>query len=239
MRSVFPDARLILYFWDSVNNLPGSSSISPLFDAILTFDYRDSIERGWAYFPLFAGNHILPTTPCTGFLVNPLPIYDWSFVGAIHSDRILVLDKLCRSSLSKRRFYIFLYAPTIIHVFFYLIQHPLAFMRMKNFIHLYTLDSQLLCKIYSDSYCVLDIHHPCQTGVTMRTLEALLSGKKVATTNANAINLSIFDSSRICVIDRANPAIPIDFISSSVTPISPSLSCGYYPVDWLLRLLSN
>ena len=239
MRAAFPSARFILYFWDSIINLPGFASISHLFDATLTFDYNDSLEQGWKYFPLFAGNHFLHSNPCLDSPATPLPSYDWSFVGVIHSDRILVIDKLCRLSSSQRKYFIFLYAPSIFHLVFHSIRQPLAFMRLKKYIHMNTLDPELLSDIYAESRCFLDIHHPCQTGVTMRTVEALLSGKKVATTNVNALNLSISDSSRISVIDRARPTVSSKFIFSHVSPISQDLSSQYYPGNWLLRLLAH
>ena len=239
MRELFPNARFILYFWDSITNLPGAAAISHLFDVTITFDYKDSVEQGWKFFPLFAGNYTLYSRGCLDSPETPTPSYDWSFVGAIHSDRILVIDKLCRSSSSHRNYYIFLYAQTFFHLILHSIRHPFAFLRLKKYIHMNTLDPGLLSDIYSESRCVLDIHHPCQTGVTMRTVEALLSGKKVATTNVNALNLSISDSSRISVIDRARPTVSSEFIFSPVVPISHFLSNQYYPDNWLLRLLAH
>lgn len=239
MRTLFPNARFILYFWDSITNLPGSTSISHLFDVTITFDYKDSVEQGWKYFPLFAGNYSLHSRACLDAPATPIPRYDWSFVGAIHSDRILVLDKLCRSSSSQRNCYIFLYAQSFFQLILHFIYHPFAFLRLKKYIHMNTLDPELLSDIYAESLCVLDIHHPCQTGVTMRTVEALLSGKKVATTNVFALNLSISDSSRISVIDRAKPTLYSEFMFSPVSPINHFLSSQYYPDNWLLRLLAH
>jgi hypothetical protein len=64
------------------------------------------------------------------------------------------------------------------------------------------------------SAAVLDVEHPKQRGLTMRTIETLISEKKLITSNKNIINSNLYDCSRVNVINRDNPQLSNDFIDS-------------------------
>jgi hypothetical protein len=57
---------------------------------------------------------------------------------------------------------------------------------------------------------VLDIQHPRQTGLTMRTLEALGAGKKLVTTNVQVKEYDFYDERQVRVVDRMNPSVGLD-----------------------------
>jgi hypothetical protein len=65
--------------------------------------------------------------------------------------------------------------------------------------------------LYGSSIAVLDIEHHEQTGLTMRTLEALAGGNKLITTNQSIKDEPFFDENMILVIDRENPVLDKDF----------------------------
>lgn len=72
------------------------------------------------------------------------------------------------------------------------------------------LPANKVARIISVSTAVLDVEHPSQTGLTSRTIDTLLSGKKLITTNQQIYN-NLYHPSRVHVIDRYNPSIPEDF----------------------------
>jgi hypothetical protein len=236
MKSAFPEAKLVLYFWDSTGNLPGWKNLSSLFDCVASFDSADCNLNGWSYYPLFCGNPAKPRnsyTPC-----KEKYLYDWSFVGAVHSDRLLILDKLIQNSSADNSFYAYVYFPSPLHSLYCLIVSPLQFVRLKQYFYSRPLGSGQLSAVYGQSRCVLDIHHPGQTGLTMRTIESVISGVKLATTNASVSKDLFYDNTRICIVNRRNPVILSEFLSVTFKPLPESVSNSFRPSSWLHGLLA-
>lgn len=236
MKSAFPEAKLILYFWDSINNLPGYKSLSCLFDSVASFDSADCRLNGWSYYPLFCGNPSKLKNSCIPRKERYL--YDWSFVGVVHSDRLLILDKLIRNSPADSRFYAYVYFPSLLHSLYCLIASPLQFISLRQHFYSQPLGPGQLSTVYGQSRCVLDIHHPAQTGLTMRTIESVVSGVKLATTNASVSNDLFYDSTRICIVNRRNPVIPSEFLGVTFNPLPESVSNSFRPSSWLHGLLT-
>jgi hypothetical protein len=93
--------------------------------------------------------------------------------------------------------------------------------------------------IVACSRAVLDVEHPSQSGLTMRTIETLLSGKKLITTNLHIFNSNLFHPSRVHVIDRDNPEIPNDFLETPFEPVSSCLKKYYSCQYWINELLMH
>ena len=55
-----------------------------------------------------------------------------------------------------------------------------------------------------NSRVVLDLPHPMQTGLTMRTIEAIGSKKKLITTNVDIVNYDFYNPKNILLIEREN-----------------------------------
>jgi len=237
MRSAFPEAKFILYFWDSTNNLPGYKKLSSLFDLVASFDSADCKLNGWSYYPLFCGNSVKPRNSCTPSEEKYL--YDWSFVGVIHSDRLLILDKLIQNLPANNSFYAYVYFPSLLHSLYCLIFSPLQFVRLRPYFYSHPLRPCQLSAVYGQSRCVLDIHHPGQTGLTMRTIESVVSGVKLATTNACILKDLFYDNTRICIINRRNPTISLEFLGVNFKPLPESVSNSFRPVSWLQGLLNH
>jgi hypothetical protein len=88
------------------------------------------------------------------------------------------------------------------------------------------------------SRAVLDVEHPRQRGLTMRTIETLFAGKKLVTTNEHILKSDLYNPSRIHLISRLNPSIPTEFLSKSFLIISEDLR-KYYSCDgWAEELLA-
>ena len=100
------------------------------------------------------------------------------------------------------------------------------------------MSADTISKHYTDCAAVLDIEHPNQSGLTMRTFEVIASGKKLITTNKKIIEHDFFDPSRICVIDRNKPVISDDFLKSPTPPLSESFLSHYSLQGWILDVLN-
>ena len=239
VRKLYPQTKFTLYFWDSVVNLPGHESILSCFDTVASFDYRDCSIYGWRYCPLFSGNSGDSFKAASSIRLDHCFQYDWSFVGVVHSDRLKVIDDLIRSnSATNLRFFLYIYFPSLAHLLRYFFLSPAPFLRLCPYIHFHSLSPTLLPKIYNQSRSVLDVHHPDQSGLTMRTVESILSGLKVMTTNSFVINEPFFSPERVLILDRNQPFIPLAFLNSNYIPLPISIVQSYLPVQWVIRLLS-
>ena len=92
LRLNFPQAKLVLYMWDSMDNRPGIIKALPYYDETYSFDPESSSQYGMKLRPLFFTQ---------GFEKPIEQTFDYhlSFVGTMHSDRYEVIDKLRKQLL--------------------------------------------------------------------------------------------------------------------------------------------
>ena len=93
--------------------------------------------------------------------------------------------------------------------------------------------------VFSASLSILDIEHPNQVGLTMRTFETLGASKKLVTTNAGVRDYDFFSPSNVYVIDRVNPRVPKDFLDSPYVPLPDSVRARYSIAGWLNEILAR
>jgi galactitol-specific phosphotransferase system IIB component len=98
--------------------------------------------------------------------------------------------------------------------------------------------AQINSKIES-CLAVLDIQHPKQTGLTMRTFEVLASGKKLITTNKSIQNEIFFDPSIIQVIDREKPELDLNFFNNDINRMPDFFFNHYSCKGWLIDIFSD
>ena len=89
LKETFPDAKFILYMWDSIEN-KNAKKVYKLFDKCLSFDSEDCKTYGFKFRPLFfikafEKEAATSTDACK---------YDFSFIGSVHSDRARILNRL-------------------------------------------------------------------------------------------------------------------------------------------------
>jgi len=238
IRSIFPQAKLVLYFWDSCQNLPGHHTILPFFDVIASFDSRDCSINNWLYYPLFSGNAAEALAGGSKSRSMFPRTYDWSFVGVVHSDRLKVIDRLIRSSPPSCRFFVYIYFPSLAHIFWFLASSPSSFLRLLPYTKTSPLSPERLSLIYDQSLCIVDVHHPSQSGLTIRTIESLLSGIKLATTNSCVSKEPLFSPDRVLILDRSSPHISPVFLDLSFSDIPDSIASPYKPARWVTALLN-
>jgi len=93
-------------------------------------------------------------------------------------------------------------------------------------------------QIIKESDCVLDTDRESQSGTTPRLIWALAMGKKVVTTNKNIVKFDFYSPQQILVIDRNNPIVPIEFISTPLPEDFKAPNIDNLRIDnWVKRLI--
>lgn len=230
LRSRFPSARFSLYLWDNVDNAHNGRRIAPLFDAVSTFDPNDSATMGWTYRPLFS---LLPESRRSHQEV----LYDWSFIGTIHSDRAKVLARIDAAIGPSRRGFVCGYFPSRLLYAMQWLRSATVRDAPSGHFTLQPMPFFEMERVVQRSRATVDIEHPRQAGLTTRCFDAVLSGRKLITTNQFILETGLYHPSRVCVVDRNNPEIPMDFLVTPINPVSDALRYAYSRDSWLRHVL--
>jgi hypothetical protein len=73
----------------------------------------------------------------------------------------------------------------------------------------------------------------------MRTVETLMSGRKLITTNAHVKESELYHPTRVHIISRADPRIPQAFFESTFEPIPEDVRQRYSLTRWVLDLVGG
>lgn len=205
-------AKFIVYMWDSFENKEHARKLLPYFDQVYTFDLHDaSTVPGARYLPLFYSNKLLK---CRSSSERE---YDVSFVGTVHSDRYAFLSSIRKQADAaglRSYFYLYLQSPVLYWVQ-KMFNKDWKRARIGEF-HFTPLSKESVANIISQSRSVIDIQHPSQTGLTIRSLEVIGAGRKLLTTNPAIKAQRFYDSHTMQIVDRTNPQIDLDFVREKV-----------------------
>ncbi|MCY1493387.1 hypothetical protein D9M68_272230 [compost metagenome] len=232
MRHAWPDARFIYYTWDSFKNYPHLVPLLPLFDQAYSFDSAEckSIPN-LRHIPLFFVDKYRN-------LSTEQIEYDLCSIASVHSDRYPVIQRIKQAAPSGSRSYEYYFYPSR-RAFLarkYLDRNfhapPIDAVQFQPLAEDRLLDTLRKCKV------VVDVQHPGQTGLTMRTLEMVGARKKLVTTNPRVKEYDFYDPDNILIVDRDNPAVPESFLASPYRRLPEEIYEKYSVVGWLSRLLS-
>ena len=229
LRQAYPQAKQILYLWDSLENIPEGVEKNSLYDRVLTFDPKDAKQYGLHFRPLFYHNGFSGKEETNAF------DYDIAFIGTAHSARPRIVKALRTQCEEKgRKMFSFLFSP---HYLVYLF-NKLTNCEYRNVkwsdLQTKPLPAQTVREIYNTSRCVLDIEHSKQRGLTMRTIEMLGMGKKVITTNALIAEYDFYNPQNFFIIDRENPVLDVSFFDTPYVPL-PEQTQNKYSLDFFLK----
>ncbi len=228
LKEIFPNAKYIMYMWDAFSNKRKSVELLPYFSEKFTFDPRDAEKYGIHHRPLF----FIPIYNATQ---GPI-VYDLSFIGTAHSDRYHLANKIvdCLPIHYNSRLYFFLQSKKL---FFSkkLMEKDFRAVKLKD-INFKSINHSDAASIIKQSQVVLDINHPAQQGLTMRTLETLGSQRKLITTNKNIVEYDFYNHNNIQVIDRDNLNIDVSFWTTEFAPYSSDIIEKYSLRGWLKEI---
>lgn len=227
--------KTILYLWDSIKNKKNVSNIIEHFDKVFTFDRSDlAVNEKIAFLPLF----YIAAYSNKGNACNNNR-YNLAFIGTAHSGRFNIVNAISKTvSIENTRDFLFFFSPSKL-VFFLkkLLTNELNGLSIKN-ISFKPMTPSDVYSVLANSNIVIDIEHPGQNGLTMRTIEMLGMQKKLITTNKNVVDYDFYNPSNILVIDRSYPHIPADFLESSYQPVDETIRHKYCISAWLTYIFS-
>lgn len=228
LRKKLPNAKFYMYQWDSLVHNDYKSKIK-YFDYIYSFDENDAQKLNIDYLPLFYTQGYAEIADVFDNIE-----YDLVFYGTYHSDRLEMIKQIDKICIDKKiKLYYHLYAGRISLIVLYL-KGKIALDDFKYF-KTYTEPMNKIVDRYSRTKGVLDIEKTNQTGLTIRTLEALGSNRKLVTTNENIKKSELYNDKNIFVIDRDNLSINKDFIDTK-NEFSDKIR-NYHIEDWLKNIL--
>lgn len=231
LRESFPRARCIYYNWDSLRNYPHLRKILPLFDACFSFDPEDCASSSeLKHLPLFYVDEYRD-------LPSMSREYDLFAVASLHSDRYQVIQKVIQGCSRNTRTLEYLYYPNPIALLGKKILEPNLVIPPFRRIHKTALSKEVMLQALARSGAVIDVQHPNQTGLTMRTIEMVGAGKKLITTNSLVRSYDFFDERNILVIDRNFPEVPATFLETEYVALPEIIRQKYSIHTWLAVLL--
>ncbi|WP_202963144.1 hypothetical protein, partial [Aeromonas aquatica] len=165
--------------------------------------------------------------------------YQFAFIGTAHSGRYKLVTTIADSlGMKKISNYLFYYSPSrLLFLLKKLFTNELSGISLKD-ISFKSMTSEEIISVLADTKVVIDIEHPNQNGLTMRTIEMVGMQKKLITTNRNVMEYDFYNPNNILVVDRENPHIDIHFIHSEYHHINDAIRDKYSLSSWLINLLS-
>lgn len=227
-----PQAKLILYLWDSIKNNRYIEESLNCFDSAFTFDNDDAQAlpklklRPLFYLNAYKG---LPSTNVDTDLL---------FLGTVHGDRYRVIQKIRAELDSDTKSYFFMFFSSRLLFWARRIFEPVFWRARSSEFSFTPLGKPQVFALITKAIALLDINARDQSGLTMRTLEALGAKKKLVTTNAQVRDYDFFDERNILIVDRERPLIPSLFFKTPYVPLPENIYEKYSLDAWLQEVFS-
>ena len=211
-----PGAKFVFYQWDSIQNNPNFWRLYEYFDSVVTFDPRDARDYGLGYLPLFYTKFV-PQPPLSD---RPLDIL---FVGTLHSERLVLVKKLVKFCKERGIYFKFhIYCPLLLQVRYFISgKIKLSDLSLISF---RSISRKELRESYISSKVVFDVPLGSQSGLTIRSIEALGAGAILYTSNETVVELSWTDFESVQFFDSEEP----DF--SNLVSLLRLKSVGFPPM---------
>lgn len=234
LKSRFSSATFVLYLWDSLKNKKRIIACIPYYHKVFTFDPGDAFDYGLKYHPLFFSDNHVDIPFCDR-------VYDCSFVGTVHSDRYSIIksfSQYCMGLGLQCFLYMYMQSRWVFYVRkFFTPGLLLAHVDDFSFV---PLSREYVDRIFYNSKSVIDVEHPNQSGLTIRTFEAMSNHVKLITTNQFIKEQDFYDPHNIYVVDRLNPIFPpASFFESEYVRISDDILSKYHIDNWLMEMLNE
>lgn len=234
LKESFTHTKIVLYLIDSLRNYPHLKECLGLFDKALSFDLSDTQNFNNLNFrPLF----FLDEYSEIGFN-NGSSKYDILFIGTVHSDRWAFLNKIksiAEANGLKVKYYLYFQSPVIF--WWRKIFNPSYWTIPIRYAEFISLPKSKVIEYIGQSSIIVDIQHPKQTGLTMRTIEVLGANRKLITTNDQINRYDFYNSSNILIADRSNPVVNDCFLQSGYVKPDISVYEKYTLEKWVFDVL--
>lgn len=226
-----PNSKFVLYLWDSIRRIKGIEEKLNFFDKVFSFDRLDSVNNDKLVFnPLFFRNEYSIQ------YTNSSPSNDIYHLGWYHSDRLILIQKIaeyCQKNNLKYQFILFT------GYFSYFLQNIFGghLKNNKKFLIFKPVSAKENFVNILNAKATLDIAHPFQTGLTMRTIELIGAERKIITTNEDVLNYDFYNPNNIFIINRDNPILDRSFFETKYESIPSEIRSNYSIHNWLSRMI--
>jgi hypothetical protein len=220
LKSKLSSAEFILYQWDSLVRIPSVLKLFPYFNKIFSFDRVDCLnDERLVFRPLFYRDE------CVGY--DSFETFDISFIGLLHSERYSYIDAISQWA-NQNHLNVFLYLTTGWKIYL-----TNFFNHKLKFLHINRLSYKKVASIIAASKSVLDISHPLQSGLTMRTIEAIGLRKKIITTNSDIVNYDFYNESNVTIFNGDCKNINLNFINLNNFKVDDAVMSRYTLSSWV------
>ncbi|CAM4017558.1 hypothetical protein [Arcobacter cloacae] len=232
-----PKLKVLTYFWDSVKNRKKSLEYLSYSNKFFSFDLKDAeANMRIEFLPLF----YIDDYKNINNIENEL-IYDISFIGTVHSDRYKIIKQIEKQINNNNglKTYFYFYSPSKILFFFQkLFKKDFKYIEWSD-VSFKSLSKLDVIDVIEKSKCIIDIQHPLQTGLTMRTIEMLGAKKKILTTNSEIKKYDFYNSNNIFLLDRNNVKIDIEFFEKKYKDLNDDIYKKYSINQWLKTIFRD
>lgn len=235
LKNVQPDARFILYQWDSLDNFPYILNMHKFFDKCYSFDRKDcENHRNLKFLPLFYSRRYEKI----GAEKKQDYKYDFSFVGTAHPKKYKFIKMM---SEQLRRVYpnqfIYFFFPSKIVYYYRKFKNPELKKASIDEFNFVPVSGNKMDELISDSRCILDSAQDGQRGLTIRVLESLGARRKLITTNADVVNYDFYREENIYVYD-GNIDYDSLFFKEPYHDLPEQIYSKYSLKSWLSEMIS-
>lgn len=186
--------RVVGYHFDALAYDRATERWADGIDRVSTFDYRDADQKGWPLVELFSAEKP-PETP------HPIAI-GFSAIMRNHSNRLRYLDSVVRAlGIRPGDTFVYIYEQDVRSLALNFLKQPGLYLRWRKHIHRTPLPYDDYRRVLATSDFTIDYAHPKQSGLTMRSFEALANGAKLITNNPNIRRSPHFDDAHAVVFD--------------------------------------
>lgn len=231
-----PQAKYVLYQWDSLKNFPYIEKIERYFDKCYSFDKNDvATHSKLKFLPLFYTRRY----ENIGANKKREFKYDFCFVGTAHPKKYRFIQMMTRQlkEVYPNQF-VYYFFPSRIVFFYRKVMNPeLRYAHYSEF-HFDPLTGKEMDQVFANSKCVLDSAQAGQIGLTIRVLEALGAKKKLITTNEDVVNYDFYRKENIYVYDGCFD-LKAPFFNSDYAEIENSIYEKYSLRNWLKEIIGE
>lgn len=237
MKRAFKDTRFIVYLWDSMENKSLGDVILE-FDECFSFDKRDCNKYGYKFRPLFFSREYYQHTEDTGKADDREKTdykYDFGFIGTIHSNRPLVINKVRKyCEENSLNYYFFCYVQNRLLLLYWMLKSKdVRELHRLHLVHTKAMPRLETEKKMEQTRCVIDVNHPKQSGLTMRTIEMFGLQRKLATTNKNITKYDFFNPINQIVIDKDKMVLDLELIRKPYVKAAEDVYQKYSIDNWI------
>lgn len=231
LRKINPNARYVLYLWDSVKNFPHILDLYQAFDEKYSFDTLDCEKYNFKFLPLFYNEEKKDNSNIK---------YDVTFIGTIKKGKLSQFKKIEKElnmKYSNNYFYLYLQS-RLVYLYYKLTSKEFRGVKARNF------NFNKLCykennDIVLNSKIILDISMNHQNGLSMRIFECLGYHKKIITTNKNFKDYDFYREENIYYYDGQKIDYDNVFFNSEYVEIEDSILKKYSIDNWLNAILTR